>query len=101
MRVPRRSRVGRCSLFQISCNVSALNARSTPGAFPASALLFLVWVAHTTPVPGCLPLDTYWDMAAGLVNNGSIPLQLFNDTNGEHIGTFAKIKPLLVEIRAA
>ena len=44
---------------------------------------------------------TYWDMAAGLVNNGSIPLQLFNDTNGEHIGTFAKIEPLLREIRAA
>jgi hypothetical protein len=44
---------------------------------------------------------TYWDMAAGLVNNGAVSLELFNDTNGEHIGVFSKIEPLLGEIRAA
>jgi hypothetical protein len=44
---------------------------------------------------------SYWDMAAGLVNNGAISMELFNDTNGEHIGVFAKIEPLLGEIRAA
>jgi hypothetical protein len=44
---------------------------------------------------------TYWDMAAGLVNNGAISPQLFNDTNGEHIGVFAKLELLLGEIRAA
>jgi hypothetical protein len=44
---------------------------------------------------------TYWDMAAALVNNGAISLELFNDSNGEHIGVFAKIEPLLGEIRAA
>ena len=44
---------------------------------------------------------TYWDMAAGLVNNGAISRELFNDTNGEHIGVFAKLEPLLGEIRAA
>lgn len=44
---------------------------------------------------------SYWDMAAGLVNNGAISLDLFNDTNGEHLGVFAKIEPLLGEIRAA
>jgi hypothetical protein len=43
---------------------------------------------------------TYWDMAAGLVNNGAISPELFNDTNGEHIGVFAKLEPLLGEIRA-
>lgn len=43
---------------------------------------------------------TYWDMAAALVNNGAIGVELFNDTNGEHIGVFAKIEPLLPEIRA-
>ena len=42
---------------------------------------------------------TYWDMAAALVNNGAISLELFNDVNGEHLGTFAKIEPLLPEIR--
>ena len=44
---------------------------------------------------------TYWDMAAALVNNGAISLELFDDCNGEHIGTFSKIEPILGEIRAA
>lgn len=44
---------------------------------------------------------TYWDMAAALVNNGAISLELFNDSNGEHIGVFSKVEPLLGEIRAA
>jgi hypothetical protein len=44
---------------------------------------------------------TYWDMAAALVNDGAISLELFDDSNGEHIGVFSKIEPLLGEIRAA
>ena len=44
---------------------------------------------------------SYWDMAAALVNNGAISLELFSDSNGEHIGVFTKIEPLLSEIRAA
>src|ERR1700727_1381138 len=44
---------------------------------------------------------TYWDMAAALVNKGAISLDLFTDANGEHIGIFAKIEPLIGEIRAA
>lgn len=44
---------------------------------------------------------TYWDMAAALVNRGAIGQELFNDANGEQIGVFAKIEPLLGEIRAA
>lgn len=44
---------------------------------------------------------SYWDMAAALVNHGAISMDLFNDTNGEHIGVFAKIEPLLGELRAA
>ena len=35
-------------------------------------------------------VTSYWDMAAALVNNGAISAQLFNDTNGEHIGVFSK-----------
>jgi hypothetical protein len=42
---------------------------------------------------------TYWDMAAVLVNRGAISLDLFTDANGEHIGVFAKIEPLLGELR--
>jgi hypothetical protein len=44
---------------------------------------------------------TYWDMAAALVNRGAIGVELFTDANGEQIGVFAKIEPLLGEIRAA
>ena len=43
---------------------------------------------------------SYWDMAAALVNNGAISLELFNDSNGEHLAVFSKIEPLLGEIRA-
>jgi hypothetical protein len=43
---------------------------------------------------------TYWDMAAPLVNDGAIRLELFNDVNGEQFGVFSKIEPLLTEIRA-
>jgi hypothetical protein len=38
-------------------------------------------------------------MAAALVNDGAISLDLFTNTNGEHIGVFSKIEPLLGEIR--
>jgi hypothetical protein len=40
-------------------------------------------------------------MAAALVNHGAISMELFNDTNGEHIGVFSKFEPILGEIRAA
>jgi hypothetical protein len=44
---------------------------------------------------------SYWDMAASLVNNGAIDAQMFNDANGEHFFVFAKIEPILEEIRTA
>jgi hypothetical protein len=43
---------------------------------------------------------SYWDMAASLVNHGTIGCDFFNDANGEHWGVFAKIEPILSEIRA-
>ena len=39
---------------------------------------------------------SYWDMAAALVNHGAIDVNLFNDTNGEHLGVFTKLEPLFV-----
>src|SRR6185295_16056409 len=41
----------------------------------------------------------YWDMAASLVTHGAIDRQMFLDANGEIFATFAKIHPLLSEIR--
>lgn len=44
---------------------------------------------------------SYWDMAAALVNHKAISLELFNDTNGEHISVFSKLEPFLEEVRAS
>ena len=44
---------------------------------------------------------SYWEMAAAMVANGAISVEFFNDTNGEHIGVFSKLEPLLGELRAA
>jgi hypothetical protein len=46
-------------------------------------------------------VTSYWDMAASLVNNGAIDEQMFNDANGEHLFVFAKIEPVLEEMRKA
>ena len=42
---------------------------------------------------------SYWDMAASLVNNGAIDEKMFNEANGEHLFIFAKIEPILEEMR--
>jgi hypothetical protein len=42
---------------------------------------------------------SYWDMAASLVNSGAIDEKMFNDANGEHLFIFAKIEPILEELR--
>jgi hypothetical protein len=44
-------------------------------------------------------VTSYWEMAASLVNHGAIDAEMFNDTVGEHILVFAKIEPLLAELR--
>jgi len=44
---------------------------------------------------------SYWDMAAAMVNNGAIDETLFNETNGEHIFVYAKIEPVIEDVRAA
>lgn len=43
---------------------------------------------------------SYWDMAATMVVHGAIDAPMFYETNGEHIGVFAKIEPFLAELRA-
>lgn len=42
---------------------------------------------------------SYWDMAASFVNHGAIDADMFNDANGEHIIVFAKVEPILAELR--
>ena len=42
---------------------------------------------------------SYWEMAAAMVNNGSIDEKLFNESNGEHLFVYSKIQPVIEEIR--
>lgn len=42
---------------------------------------------------------SYWDMAATMVNHGAIDAEMFNATSGEHIMIFAKIEPILADLR--
>src|SRR3989442_15898253 len=42
---------------------------------------------------------SYWEMAATLVNNGGLDEQMFNEANGEHLFVFAKIEPILAQLR--
>jgi hypothetical protein len=42
---------------------------------------------------------SYWDMAASLVNSGAIDAKMFNEANGEQIGVFATMEPLLPKMR--
>ncbi|MGB7070913.1 MAG: hypothetical protein WBD22_15585 [Pyrinomonadaceae bacterium] len=51
-------------------------------------------------VGGLLRMVTsYWDMAASFVNHGAIDAEMFNDTAGEHIFIFAKVQPILADLR--
>lgn len=42
---------------------------------------------------------SYWDMAAAMVNHGSIDKDLFFDTNGEFFAIWAKIGDMVGELR--
>ena len=42
---------------------------------------------------------SYWDMAATMVNHGAIDADMFYETAGEHILVFAKLEPILPQLR--
>jgi hypothetical protein len=42
---------------------------------------------------------SYWEMAAAMVNNGSLDEKLFNETNGEHLFVYMRIQPVIEEVR--
>lgn len=46
-------------------------------------------------------VTSYWDMAASLVTQGSIPAEMFNAANTEHFVLYAKLRPFLAEVRTA
>lgn len=45
-------------------------------------------------------VTTYWDMAASFISHGILDAELFLESGGEMLVVFAKLEPLLPEIRA-
>src|SRR5262249_57282656 len=45
-------------------------------------------------------VTSYWEMAAAMVNHGSIDQALFFDTNGEFLGVWVKICDFIEDLRA-
>jgi hypothetical protein len=43
---------------------------------------------------------SYWEMACSFVVNGAIDATMFDNSNGEHVIIFAKMEPLLADLRA-
>lgn len=44
-------------------------------------------------------ISSYWEMAAALVNHGTINANLFNECNGEHFFFYAKVEPYIPAMR--
>ncbi len=71
------------------------------GQFHPETLSAIITTRCLVPIAGFMRMViSYWDMAAALVNNGAISLEMFTDTNGEHIGVFGKVEPFLSDLRA-
>lgn len=66
---------------------------------PANADDYFQTMMNPEVGPYLRMVTSYWDMAAALVNHGAIDADIFNDTVGEHIIVFAKIEPILGELR--
>jgi hypothetical protein len=45
-------------------------------------------------------VGSYWDMAAAMVNHGTIDLDMFCDTSGEGFLVYAAVEPFIPELRA-
>jgi hypothetical protein len=44
-------------------------------------------------------VTSYWEMACSFVVSGAIDATMFDNTNGEHVITFAKLEPFLADLR--
>lgn len=45
-------------------------------------------------------VSSYWDMACSFVVAGAIDANMFDAANGEHIIVYAKLRPILADLRA-
>ena len=67
--------------------------------FPTSAEDYMTTVMDPEVGAYLRMVTSYWEMAAALVNQGCIDPEVFDATNGEHYIVFAKVQPILAELR--
>ena len=66
---------------------------------PSSADEYLTTMMDPKVGPYLRMATSYWDMATALVNQQCIDAEVFNATNSEHFIVFAKIEPILADLR--
>ena len=66
---------------------------------PKTADDYLLTVMDPEVGPYLRMVTSYWEMAASLVNQECIDSDVFNAANSEHFVVFAKIEPILAELR--
>jgi len=69
------------------------------GFTPKTADDYIKTVMDPETGPYLRMVTSYWDMAAALVNQQCIDSDVFNAANSEHFVVFAKIEPILTELR--
>jgi len=66
---------------------------------PRTADDYIATVMDPEVGPYLRMVTSYWDMAAALVNQECIDSDVFNAANSEHFVVFAKLEPILKELR--
>jgi hypothetical protein len=69
-------------------------------AFSPEALNEIFTAARGEHGAYCHMGTSYWDMACSLVKHGVIDEDMFDDANAKHVFVYAKIRPLIEQIRA-
>lgn len=94
------SMMGILKLYELRSEPAMRKARDwfATGFFPESAkdILQVLVSEHSADFR---MVASYWDMAAAFVVFGAIDGEMFNAINTEHVAVFAKLEPLLKELR--
>lgn len=87
-------------LYELRREATMREARAFWFGFnPTSAQEYMT--AMMGPNSGLIRMvSSYWDMACSFVVSGAIDANMFDAANGEHILVFAKIQPILADLRA-
>ena len=101
MSTEHESMMGILKLYELRSEPAMRKARDwfATGFYPESTqdILTVLGSDHSADFR---MVTSYWDMAAAFVVLGAISDEMFNATNTEHVGVYAKLQPFLKELRA-